>query len=134
MPCGLRILQHPSLDILCREDGAILTKFGWNFGTKNSRGYLTIHICNKTYTIHKLIAETFIPNPHNKPTVDHKDRDKTNNFYTNLRWATVSEQIANRSNIDTEIKLYGVRRCDDRRKYERAWKARRRMLRKLILI
>lgn len=42
--------------------------------------------------VHKLIAEAFIPNPLNKPTVDHKDGNRTNNAISNLRWATYSEQ------------------------------------------
>lgn len=41
--------------------------------------------------IHRLVAQLFIPNPLNKPVVDHIDGDRTNNIYTNLRWATVKE-------------------------------------------
>ena len=43
-------------------------------------------------TIHRLVASTFIPNPDNKPTVDHIDGNRMNNNITNLRWATYSEQ------------------------------------------
>ena len=46
----------------------------------------------KKYPIHRLVAENFIPNPLNKPTVDHKDGNRTNNSIKNLRWATYSEQ------------------------------------------
>ncbi len=41
--------------------------------------------------IHRLVAETFIDNPKNKATVNHKDGNKMNNDYTNLEWATQSE-------------------------------------------
>ena len=45
--------------------------------------------------IHRLVAIHYIPNPENKNTVDHIDRDKKNNNVENLRWATSKEQRAN---------------------------------------
>ena len=56
------------------------------------RGYKVVVLTNKeggkTKTLHRLIAKSFIPNPENKPEVDHKDRNRINNKLENLRWVT----------------------------------------------
>lgn len=45
----------------------------------------------KIHKIHRLLAECFIPNPDNKPCINHKDGNKLNNSIDNLEWATISE-------------------------------------------
>ena len=55
-------------------------------------GYVIISLSKggKKYKcyLHRLVAETFIPNPNNLPQVNHKDEDKSNNDVTNLEWIT----------------------------------------------
>ena len=58
-------------------------------------GYQTISIRNengiKTFTIHRLVAITYLPNTQNKAQVNHIDGVKTNNYLSNLEWCTASE-------------------------------------------
>lgn len=60
-------------------------------------GYVRINLQDKNhkghrYGVHRLVAAAFIPNPCNKPTVNHKDGNKQNNSVDNLEWATDQEQ------------------------------------------
>lgn len=63
------------------------------------QGYQLVSLTNpkKNHFIHTLVANTFIPNPDKKPSVDHIDRNRENNCIENLRWATMKEQCKNRN-------------------------------------
>lgn len=58
-------------------------------------GYEKVVLCKnsnvKTYYIHRLVAEAYIPNPDNKAHINHKDENKQNNFVGNLEWTTAKE-------------------------------------------
>lgn len=58
----------------------------------NRKGYLRVTLIEskhrKTITVHRLVALTFIPNPYNLPQVNHKDKNKQNNYVGNLEWCT----------------------------------------------
>ena len=105
---------HPVLGIMVRSDGMVLVpanyrqKEHWTYGAKDSDGYCKVCINYKTYSVHRLVAETFIPNPENKPVVDHiKREEKSNNDESNLRWATVRENALNKKNNLVEGKRRG---------------------------
>lgn len=59
------------------------------------KGYLSVVLSKagttRTFLIHRLVALAFIPNPDNKPQVNHKNGDTTKNEVTNLEWATERE-------------------------------------------
>jgi len=60
-------------------------------------GYYKINLSQnnikKTFSIHRLLAQYFIPNPENKVIVDHKDNNIKNNSIDNLRWFSWHEKI-----------------------------------------
>lgn len=53
-------------------------------------GYRTVNLGSRhrNKSVHRLVAEAFIPNPHNLPEVNHKDLNKANNRVGNLEWTT----------------------------------------------
>ena len=64
----------------------------------SGKGYLMVGLCKdgrmQWEKIHRLVASLFIPNPDNKPQVNHRDGVKTNNLASNLEWVTGGENLA----------------------------------------
>lgn len=104
MPKGYHWAAIPDMDnaYFCSTEGDILSAPNsssrkWKIlrGWVNTSGYKGVKICKngvqKTITIHRLVSLTFIPNPENKPTINHKSGVKTDNSVGNLEWSTYSE-------------------------------------------
>lgn len=64
-------------------------------GKRNGYYVLTLNKNNKrkAHQVHRLVAEAFIPNPENKPFVNHKDFNPLNNNLNNLEWVTQKENV-----------------------------------------
>ena len=60
----------------------------------NSHGYQCVYLYldghYKNFKVHRLVAAAFVPNPLNLPQVNHKNEDKTYNYYTNLEWCSAA--------------------------------------------
>jgi len=113
---GLLIAQHPSTGLIVRSDGAVFApkkgsrhkQWHWTYGSP-VEGYLRVRFNRRLYRVHRLVAETFIDNPENKPAVDHWDWNKQNNSVENLRWVTGKENEANKCRALNCLRKYGVR-------------------------
>ena len=66
-------------------------------GQINKEGYKSVILCKngkvKSFKVHRLVAEAFIPNPEGKPEVNHKDYNRSNNTDSNLEWMTRAENF-----------------------------------------
>lgn len=82
------------------SDGRVFSYKGIILKTENkigNSGYnnVVLSVSGKQYysDIHVLVAKAFVPNPENKPWVNHKDGNKLNNNKKNLEWVTKSENV-----------------------------------------
>ena len=78
--------------------------------SKKKRGYLQVTINKKCLMVHRLVALSFIPNPQNKPQINHINNITSDNRVENLEWCTPQENMdhmirQNRQNTPTEFRL-----------------------------
>ncbi len=90
-------MERAEIDgLILYSDGSVfcINKAGHEQYKNHSNGkYFSVYHNGKSYLIHRLIAEAFIPNPDSKPYVNHKDGNTHNNSVDNLEWVTPGENI-----------------------------------------
>ena len=81
------------------EDGKIRNSKGKIIkGEISNTGYRRVSLSNndvkhKKMSVHRLVAETYIPNPHNYPEVNHKNENKLDNRVSNLEWCSTLDNL-----------------------------------------
>lgn len=89
---GLPIPGYP--DYLIETDGRVFSTVTnkWLKASVGNNGYSGIELRNtngrKRISVHRLVALTFLPNPHDYPQINHKDENKLNNHVSNLEWCS----------------------------------------------
>ena len=126
----MKIKLDPVTGLYCRSDGAVLMPptgrqyktFRWTFGSETPCGYKQIRFQGKQHKVHRIVCRAFNGlAPEDKPEVDHINRIKGDNRPENLRWVDRKENQSNKDCVDQSIEKYGVRTCEDKLAYNRAY-------------
>lgn len=96
------------------KEGELYNKRGRRLNPSNQNGYLVSRIAmadgsNRDIRIHRAVAAAYIPNPHNKPLVNHKNGIRSDNRVENLEWVTYSENSLHATRVlnrGSKPKLY----------------------------
>lgn len=85
--------------------------------TSGTWGYLVVNLNGTPKLVHRLIADTFIPNPQGKKEVNHVNGDKFDNIPENLEWVTPSENIKHA--VHTGLNQFTLDKCKKVAQYDR---------------
>lgn len=112
------------MNIKITKDGKIYLDGIEKKQTVRKDGCCMVWIDMKLHYVHRLVAQTFIPNPENKRTINHKDGNRSNNNVENLEWATIAENLQHArinklwgKNIVEKRKLTDLQAQEIREKY-----------------
>lgn len=79
--------------------------------TADSNGYVIVVLQRngekRSFKVHRLVTTAFLPNPENKPSVNHIDHNKANNCLSNLEWCTPKENTAHMHKHSRNYEAYG---------------------------
>lgn len=113
------------------EDGSVWSNLRDRYikAQDNGIGYMQVFLkCDdgtkRWYKIHRLVAMAYIPNPLNKPDIDHIDNNKANNHKDNLQWVTEAENIKLSYTRDGRKPPEGIGHWNYGRKYSDESKAK----------
>jgi len=118
--CG-RVYSHPKpFGTHQMTQGAYMTI------SDNGKGYKNVTLQGKIFYVHRLVGQAYIPNPQNKPEINHLDGDKSNNHVSNLEWCTRSENIKHA--YDTKLRETTQIQRDSASKARKVFNTNRRSL------
>jgi len=96
--------------VLTSNLGRVKVKDNSSYGTLRKNGYCDIKVFNnkekkyKSFRVHRLVCLTFLENSENKPFVNHKDDNRSNNKLENLEWMTNKENVNHSLNLNNRVK------------------------------
>ena len=89
--------RYKDTNLKVTKDGRVFGPRGERSTNPKKSGYVQVSMSKNgkrnDFYVHRMVAELYIPNPNNKPEVNHKDGNKANNHVFNLEWATREEQM-----------------------------------------
>jgi len=89
----IRLRENMDENYIVNENGTIFSVRAGIYLKQqtSSRGYASVRIYAATKMVHRLVAIKYLPNPENKPFINHIDHNKLNNYVDNLEWCTPQE-------------------------------------------